>query len=120
MPKLIISAEGTPVREIELEPRSYTIGRKPGNDIHIDDSTVSGSHARLIVTPVPGADGQADIRIEDLASTNGTLVNGRKISKTSLRGGDKLLLGSCEIELHGDDTPGHQATAPMTKDGRQV
>lgn len=67
------------------------IGRAPGNDIQVSDGSVSGSHARL--TPV--VDGAV---LEDLGSTNGTLLNGMPIhTAMTLRAGDRIETGSLKM-----------------------
>ena len=66
------------IREIPLDKERTTIGRKPHNDIQIDNLAVSGEHA-VIVTILN------DSFLEDLGSTNGTLVNGNRSRSTSCR-----------------------------------
>jgi pSer/pThr/pTyr-binding forkhead associated (FHA) protein len=72
MAKLILSMDGLVLKEIPLSKERTTIGRKPHNDIQIDNLAVSGEHA-VIVTILN------DCFLEDLGSTNGTLVNGNAI-----------------------------------------
>ena len=69
MAKLILSMDGLVLKEIPLAKERTTIGRKPHNDIQIDNLAVSGEHA-VIVTILN------DSFLEDLGSTNGTVVNG--------------------------------------------
>ena len=69
MAKLILSLDDLVLQEIPLTKERTTIGRKPHNDIQIDNLAVSGEHA-VIVTIMN------DCILEDLGSTNGTLVNG--------------------------------------------
>ena len=69
MAKLILSLDGQVLREVPLDKERVTIGRKPHNDIPIENLAVSGEHA-CIVTILN------DSFLEDLGSTNGTLVNG--------------------------------------------
>lgn len=67
------------------------IGRAPGNDIQVNDGMISASHARL--TPV--VDGAV---LEDLGSTNGTILNGMPIhTAMSLRPGDRIETGSLKM-----------------------
>lgn len=117
MSKLIITTEDNIVSEVELERRSYSIGRKPDNDVHIDDSTVSGSHAIVEVRANPTLEELDDIRIEDLGSTNGTLINGRKIKQAQLKNGDRVLLGSCEVRVETREAPEFEKTAIISKEG---
>lgn len=63
-----------------------TLGRAPANDVVLDESVVSGAHARII--PVVGG-----CDVEDLGSTNGTFVDGERVSFASLRHGSALRIG---------------------------
>src|SRR5207247_1819170 len=67
MAKLILSMDGLVLKEIALTKERTTIGRKPHNDIQIDNLAVSGEHA-VIVTILQ------DSFLEDLGSTNGTVA----------------------------------------------
>lgn len=91
MAKIILSFEGAPINEYELDQEILTIGRKPGNDIHIDNLAVSGTHAKILTI-------LNDSFIEDLDSTNGTLVNGEIITKYALVNGDKIKIGKHQLE----------------------
>lgn len=66
--------------------KELAIGRAPDNDVCIRDQSVSQHHARAGVTA------EGAIFIEDLGSTNGTYVNGEKITRQTLRDGDKVLI----------------------------
>jgi len=89
--KLILSLDGLVLKELALSKERTTIGRKPDNDIHIDNLAVSGHHA-VIVTILN------DSFVEDLHSTNGTLVNGRPIEKHFLQNGDVVEIGKYKIK----------------------
>jgi len=91
MAKLILSMDGLVLKEINLTKERTTIGRKPHNDIQIDNLAVSGEHA-VIVTILQ------DSFLEDLGSTNGTFVNGKRVKTAALKSGDKLSVGRCELE----------------------
>ena len=78
MAKLILSLDGQLIKEFTLSKERTTIGRKPHNDIQIDNLAVSGEHA-VIMTILN------DSFLEDLGSTNGTLVNGQPAKSTSCR-----------------------------------
>lgn len=73
------------LREIALVKERVTIGRGPHNEIVIDDPAISGKHAVIVATA-------ADCYIEDLNSTNGTLVNGQPVRKHFLQDQDVLAL----------------------------
>ena len=85
MAKLILSLDGQVLKEIPLDKERLTIGRKPQNDIQIDNLAISGQHA-VIVTILN------DSFLEDLDSTNGTLVNGQPVKKHFLQHGDIIEL----------------------------
>jgi pSer/pThr/pTyr-binding forkhead associated (FHA) protein len=89
--KLILSMDGLVLKEIPLAKERTTIGRKPDNDIHIDNLAVSGHHA-VIVTILN------DSFLEDLHSTNGTLVNGRPVDKHFLQNNDVIEIGKYKLK----------------------
>jgi predicted component of type VI protein secretion system len=91
MAKLILSLEGSVIREIPLDKERITIGRRPQNDIQIENLAVSGEHA-CIVTILN------DSFLEDLGSTNGTLVNGNPIKKHILQNSDVVEIGKYKIK----------------------
>jgi predicted component of type VI protein secretion system len=91
MAKLILSLDGMVLREYPLTKERTTIGRKPHNDIVIDNLAVSGEHA-MIMTILN------DSFLEDLGSTNGTLVNGQPIKKHFLQNNDVVELGKYKLK----------------------
>jgi pSer/pThr/pTyr-binding forkhead associated (FHA) protein len=91
MAKLILSLDGSVIREIPLNKDRVTIGRKPQNDIPIENLAVSGEHA-CIVTILD------DSFLEDLGSTNGTLVNGNPIKKHILQNSDVIEIGKYKMK----------------------
>jgi pSer/pThr/pTyr-binding forkhead associated (FHA) protein len=95
MAKLILSMDGLVLKEIPLSKERLSIGRKPHNDIQIDNLAISGEHA-LIVTIL------SDSFLEDLNSTNGTLVNGQPIKKHFLRHNDVIELGKYKLKYMSD------------------
>jgi predicted component of type VI protein secretion system len=95
MAKLILSMDGLVLKEITLTKERTTIGRKPHNDIQIDNLAVSGEHA-VIVTILN------DSFLEDLGSTNGTLVNGQPIKKHFLQNADVIELGKYRLKYISD------------------
>ncbi|MDW8469187.1 MAG: FHA domain-containing protein [Burkholderiales bacterium] len=92
MAKLILSMDGLVLKEIPITKERMTIGRKPHNDIQIDNLAVSGEHA-VIVTIMN------DSFLEDLNSTNGTLVNGQPIKKHFLQNNDVIELGKYKLKF---------------------
>jgi pSer/pThr/pTyr-binding forkhead associated (FHA) protein len=95
MAKLILSMDGLVLKEIPLTKERTTIGRKPHNDIQIDNLAVSGEHA-VIVTILN------DSFLEDLGSTNGTVVNGNAIKKHFLQNNDVIELGKYKLKFVGE------------------
>lgn len=91
MGKLVLSLNGAVQGEFQLNKERMTVGRKPDNDIQIDNLAVSGKHA-LVITILD------DSFLEDLGSTNGTYVNGKLIKKHALRDGDVIGIGKHELK----------------------
>ena len=107
MAKLILSMDGLVLKEISLTKERTTIGRKPHNDIQIDNLAVSGEHA-VIVTILN------DSFLEDLGSTNGTLVNGAPIKKHFLQPNDVIELGKYKLK-YINEAPKAAAAADFEK-----
>lgn len=91
MAQLILSMDGMVLKEIELDRERISIGRKPHNQIQIDNLAISGEHA-VVVTILK------DSFLEDLDSTNGTLVNGKRVKKHFLRHNDVIELGKYKLK----------------------
>jgi pSer/pThr/pTyr-binding forkhead associated (FHA) protein len=96
-PRLSVRYQGLPVRSYLLDKECVTIGRRSGNDIQLDDPAVSGLHARLRLIPCPWLEGCASVHLEDAQSTNGTLVNGERVTRRRLEPGDLIALGHHEL-----------------------
>lgn len=92
MAKLILSFENTVLKTFKLDKERMTIGRRPDNDIHIDNLGVSGQHA--VVTTLLN-----DSVLEDLNSTNGTLVNGQPVTKHLLQDNDVIEVGKHKLKF---------------------
>ena len=88
--KLITTSSTGEKVEYLLTSETMTIGRKPSNDIPIDNLSVSGRHAQVITI-------LEDSFLEDLGSTNGTYVNGKLVKKHALEDGDNITLGKYQI-----------------------
>ena len=108
MAKLILSMDGLVLKEIPLSKERTTIGRKPHNDIQIDNLAVSGEHA-VIVTIL------ADSFLEDLGSTNGTCVNGKTVKKHFLQNNDVIELGKYKLKYISEAVPGAAKAADFEK-----
>lgn len=76
-----------------------TMGRAPRADFVVDAALVSRVHCRFTLSDA------GDLELEDLGSTNGTFVNGRKVQKVSLNDGDKLTVGRVEFVVNSGAHP---------------
>src|SRR5574338_1504488 len=92
MTKLILSLDGSVIREVPLNKERITIGRKPHNDVQIENLAVSGEHARIVTL-------LKDSFLEDLGSTNGTLVNGNPVKKHILQDNDVIEIGKYKLKF---------------------
>lgn len=96
MPKMIVSIDEVVIKEVQLTKEKTTLGRRPYNDIVIDNLAVSGEHAVLQMSG-------SDVILEDLNSTNGTYVNGKAVKKQPLHNGDAIEIGKYKIKFVGDN-----------------
>jgi pSer/pThr/pTyr-binding forkhead associated (FHA) protein len=107
MAKLILSVDGQVLKEHVLSKERTLIGRKPHNDIQIDNLAVSGEHAAIITI-------LNDSFIEDLGSTNGTMVNGKPIKKHFLQANDVIEIGKHKLKYF-NDAPSQTSPADFEK-----
>ncbi len=91
MSKLVVSLDDVVIKEVQLTKDKTTLGRRPYNDIVIDNLAVSGEHAVLQMVGT-------DVYIEDLNSTNGTYINGKAIKKQLLSANDIVEIGKYKIK----------------------
>ena len=121
--KLVITlttAKGKPEATSEhvLGKDKTFIGRSPGNDIVLPDAEkrVSSKHARLDRTG-------STLHITDVGSTNGTVVNGRKIeanSSTELKNGDKVMIGLYQVSVVASEEELADQTVVVVDPARQL
>ncbi len=97
--RLLLFAGGRALREILIDRRRLAIGRRPYNDLLLDDLTVSGEHA--IIHTIDGVS-----IVHDLKSRNGTLVNGRPVMQQDLNDGDVIEVGIYRLEFRSEPLPG--------------
>jgi pSer/pThr/pTyr-binding forkhead associated (FHA) protein len=90
MANITVNKENFKIDERELEQGSLSIGRNKDNALHIDDPAVSNHHAQIVTV-------FESSYVEDLGSTNGTFVNGKKIKTHTLHNGDVLTVGHYQI-----------------------
>jgi pSer/pThr/pTyr-binding forkhead associated (FHA) protein len=91
MPKMIVSIDGVVIKEVQLTKDRTSLGRRPYNDIVIDNLAVSGEHAVLQMSG-------NEVFVEDLNSTNGTYLNGKAVKKQQLANGDTVEIGKYKIK----------------------
>jgi pSer/pThr/pTyr-binding forkhead associated (FHA) protein len=98
-----VSLDGVVIKEVQLTKDKTTLGRRPYNDIVIDNLAVSGEHAVLQMV------GQ-DVYIEDQNSTNGTYINGRAVKKQLLQHNDTVEIGKYKIKYLVEDSADYEKT----------
>ncbi len=106
MGKLVVSLDGVVIKEVQITKDKTTLGRRPYNDIVIDNLAVSGEHAVLQMVG-------ADVFIEDLNSTNGTYINGKAIKKQLLTHNDTVEVGKYKIKYLVDESGEYEKTMIM-------
>jgi len=91
MARLVLSEEGELIDEYPINTDKFFIGRTEKNNIQIDSMAVSGQHAKIIMI-------LDDAFLEDLGSTNGTFLNGERISSCPIENGDVISIGTHNIK----------------------
>ena len=92
-PTLLVIIDGPLAgSSVPLAGNTITLGRSASNTVVLDDEFVSSHHARVYTDPATGR-----WAIEDLGSTNGTLVNGMPVQRRGLTDGDRITLGVTEF-----------------------
>ena len=110
MSKLVVSLDGVVIKEVQITKDKTTLGRRPYNDIVIDNLAVSGEHAVLQMMG-------HDVYIEDLNSTNGTYINGKAVKKQLLSNNDTVEIGKYKIKYVGGDAPDYEKTMVLRQGG---
>jgi hypothetical protein len=103
MGKLVVSLDGVVIKEVQITKEKTSLGRRPYNDIVIDNLAVSGEHAHLQLVG-------NDVFIEDLNSTNGTYINGKAVKKQLLQHNDTVEIGKYKIKYIGEEVPDFEKT----------
>lgn len=106
MARLILTHDGAVIREYRLEKERTTLGRKAHNDIILDDPTVSGEHAVFLKLQ--------HVYVEDLGSTNGVLLNGKRVTKRQLNHADVIRIGRHELKFVDDTAKQFEQTVIIT------
>jgi pSer/pThr/pTyr-binding forkhead associated (FHA) protein len=92
MERLVLRWVGKPVA-FELMPGLNRVGRNPTNDCRVPDASLSSFHCEITLNP------NNTMRVRDLASTNGTYVDGLQVMDAELKPGEILRLGTVEFAL---------------------
>jgi predicted component of type VI protein secretion system len=111
MARLLLLSEGFVGRAYELKVDRTSVGRVSDNTFEIPESSVSSHHAEILLRG-------NDIVVRDLNSTNGTFINGERITEAVLKPGEVLRLGTVEMRLETGDaaTPAKPpSAAPVAK-----
>jgi len=103
MGKLVVSLDGVVIKEVQITKDKTTLGRRPYNDIVIDNLAVSGEHAVLQMVG-------SDVFIEDLNSTNGTYINGKAVKKQLLTHNDTVEIGKYKIKYLVEEGSDYERT----------
>src|SRR3954466_12187017 len=103
MGKLVVSLDNVVIKEFQITKERTTLGRRPYNDIVIDNLAVSGEHAVLTAAA-------SDVFIEDLNSTNGTYINGKAVKKQLLSNNDVVEIGKYRIKFLADEAEDYEKT----------
>jgi len=111
MARLVQLLDGVAANRFPLDKSMFSIGRGPGNDIEIDDLSVSVEHAIIERT---GDDEAAEFHIRDLQSTNGTFVNEEPVTSRRLHSRDVIRIGWSHFEFI-DEQAALQRTAKIRK-----
>ncbi|WP_295750642.1 FHA domain-containing protein [Undibacterium sp.] len=107
MAKIIVTLNGQVKYDVSLLKARFSIGRRPENDLVLDQATISGHHAAIDRTSV-------GIFILDLGSTNGTLVNGQPITKHLLQHEDVIEVGKYRLKFQHGHNNSHEAPAVLS------
>lgn len=106
MARLIVTHQGTVIKEYDLSKEKVMVGRKPSNDIILDDPTVSGEHAMFLH--------MQHTYVEDMNSTNGIKLNGKAVSKRQLNHGDIIQIGQHEFKFIDDAVQDFEKTVVIS------
>ncbi len=99
MAKLVVLSVGMTGRTQELKAEKTTIGRVEDNTFQISEPSVSSHHCEVLLRG-------KDVVVVDLNSTNGSFINGEKITESVIKPGQILRLGQIEMRLETDAPPG--------------
>jgi pSer/pThr/pTyr-binding forkhead associated (FHA) protein len=113
MPKMIVSLDGAVIKEVSFHKERTTLGRRPYNDVVVDDLAVSGEHAAFTLSGT-------EVWLEDLNSTNGTYVNGKAVKRQLLRHEDKIEIAKLKIQFVVEGAASNAAAAGVAAPPRPM
>jgi pSer/pThr/pTyr-binding forkhead associated (FHA) protein len=105
MAKLVVLTQSMAGRSYDLAGELTTVGRVEDNAFQIAEPSVSSRHCEILLRGT-------DVVVKDLNSTNGTFINGEKISESVLKPGQTLRLGNVELKLDAPGAPSSPASTP--------
>jgi hypothetical protein len=105
MAKLVLLSAGLAGRTYELKVERTTVGRVEDNTFQVAEPSVSSHHCEILLRG-------SDVVVRDLNSTNGTFINGEKVTESTLKIGQILRLGQIEMRLEPDGPGGTPAPSP--------
>jgi pSer/pThr/pTyr-binding forkhead associated (FHA) protein len=107
MAKLVLLSAGMTGRTHDLKVDKTTIGRVEDNTFQIAEPSVSSHHCEVLLRG-------SDVVVKDLNSTNGSFINGEKITESALKPGQILRLGQIEMRLETDSTTAPKKSVDQT------
>lgn len=109
MAKLVVLSEGLTGKSYELKVEKTTVGRSDDNNFQIPEASVSSHHCEIHLKG-------KDVSVKDLGSTNGTFINGERVTEGTVKPGQILRLGSIDIRLEtGEADPAAKKTFDQTR-----
>jgi pSer/pThr/pTyr-binding forkhead associated (FHA) protein len=114
MPKFLLQFDGAVIKEIPAK-EELTVGRKPDNDIVIDNPAVSGHHCKIVQVG-------DSFFVEDLDSTNGVFLNAKKIAKSGIQNNDVIGIAKHALKFIDDrpQTPSLAGSKPGSADATML
>lgn len=109
MPKLLLKFNAAVIKEIPWDKETITVGRKPDNDVVIDNPAISGHHCKLVKQG-------SGFFVEDLESTNGTYLNEKRVKTSGLSHNDVIGVAKHALVFVEDNPPPAPKSAPVTEE----
>lgn len=106
MPKLLLKFNAAVIKEVPLDKEGVSVGRKPDNDIVIDNPAISGHHCKITLEG-------GTYYVEDLDSTNGTYVNQKRVKKSGLHDNDVVGIAKHALVFQDESSVAQAPAAPQ-------